>query len=228
MSNEKGFSLLELIIALSLSVAVLIGVISVATSMVRYQFEEQKKGRVTTQALYGLAQMNKQLENASYLKLPSAAVPTSNVLSGCSNWTMTTPGGARVDDFLDPDGPGPLTVAENVSNFHYCVAPPGCGGSPAAPCTLWRHSNGPDNFCNIPVVGNCGPGGGGNTEAIVYNSFYRADGGLPFFRRADDVAGVEARYIIGVATATPAYPTPQYYKVNARLSMNKSYNNATD
>src|SRR5690349_16271854 len=89
-----GFTLMELLIAVSLSLIVLITVISVFTQMVSWHFDGTRKGKSLGVILYSLDQMYKELEDASVLIMPP---PAGDVISGCSNWSDVIGGP------IDPD-----------------------------------------------------------------------------------------------------------------------------
>ena len=128
MKTRRAFSLIELVVALSLSAFVLVGIVGVASQMIRFQMESANKGDVTGWTLLSLQRMNKEIVDATVLQCPSAypgcAGVNSDVLSGCSNYTrMTTEGnyGAGNSISLTPNPVGkvagfnPMTANAGVS-----------------------------------------------------------------------------------------------------------------
>lgn len=226
---EKGFTLLELIVALSLSVFVLVGVITVATSMVRYQMDAIRKGSATGGTLMAITRMTKEIEDSTYLKCPgndpSCPALTGDEVSGCTNWSTQNQGAdKRIDPTLDPDGAGPLSAATNVTSWRYCVSAN----------SLLRYEN-QGTSCSVPITA-CG---GGTPETVVWQKpgFYKMDNIGYFFKRSNDIGGVELHFIVGYATKTvlgggaggPVDPNPTaYFKFDTKVGMNKSYNNTSD
>ena len=238
---SRGFTLTELIIAVSLSGLILMGIIGISAQMVRFQLQGARKGDVTGWTLLGLQRLNKEIENANVLDCPATAATStcttapynpSQVLSGCTNFTKQT--NAPYDENRE-------TVA-----FYYCVPAPGhalqdhlvryelkSGPNPAG----GFHST-PAPTCPItPVPATCG-----NTPAspvtmeVLVKGFYahNTQANFPFFERADDVSGVRLRYQVGLATATAeispttAGPIPTYMRFDMKIGMNKSYTNTLD
>lgn len=201
-----GFTLVELIVALVLSAFVLVGIVGVATQMVRFQMEGQKKGDVSGWTLLSLSKMHKELEDASVLDFPSAASPTGDYISGCSNYTRITN--------------APIDPALPVTAFWYCVETGGL-----TPNRLLRYSSA--GVCPMPA-----PACGSGSFEVYARDFYKRDGLPYFFRRAPDASGIEVNYTIGVATATSLanehMPAPVFLKVQTKISMNKSFNNPAD
>ena len=104
MPKRPGFSLVELVVALTLSSFVLVGIVGVASQMVRFQIETSNTGTVTGWTLLTLNQMNRELQDASVLNSVSA---TS--LSGCGDFSKVN------NQPLDG-------VNANITAFYYCVA----------------------------------------------------------------------------------------------------------
>ncbi len=194
---------------MSLSTLVLIGVVGIAAQMVRYQLEGGTKGKVTGWTLLGLMRMSQELENASVLVLPSAASPSDDRLSGCSNYSLAMSPPGRID---------PDTTVPSVS-FYYCVANV---GAPASRSLLRYESIGYPAACPISPEPTCGSG----AFEVVARDVDKLDPATSYFWRADNAAGVEVRYIVGVATPTVNVPTPVFMRVRERISMSRSYGGA--
>lgn len=221
---KKGFTLIELLASMLLSTIVLVGIISLATNMIRYQFESMKRGEVSGLNLVALASMHRQLEDATYLQNPVAGTP-SGLIRGCegysSNWT--SPGvGAQMTDM------------PALRSFVYCVdtavacAPEMASYASAVPAvalcpTLWHYEF--PATCPPPAVGTCGATVAGVTpDAVVYKNFFRGDDLTKnYFARNDVTGGVEVYYTVGLSSPSANRPNPIAYKVNTRIGMVKSY-----
>lgn len=200
--GRKGFSLIELLVAMGLSIFVMGTIIMLSTSTVRSQLDSARKGSATGATLYGLVRMQAELEDASYLSRPPDSTPTGDILSGCTNWSAVL--GTRLD------------TSKNVTAFYYCVNNN----------RLLRYSNAPgSNTCNIPAP-SCGSG---NYETVVYSKpgFYRQSG-WSYFVRNPDSSGIMLHAVVGNATPTQQNPNPSFFKFDTRMGMMKSYNNALD
>jgi len=199
-----GFTLMELLIAMSLSTLVIAAVVAFATSMIRTQFQEIRRGEVSGATILSLDQLRTDLENATYLQFPSAAA-VSNVLSGCANYSMAL------------NTPGPLLAGAPVTSFYYCVD--------ATSHTLWRYQA--SGIC--PYAPAPAPCGAGSATAIVYGAFYPslANPGF-FFKRTADTSGVELFYSIGNPSATATLQSPINYQFDTKINMVKAYMNTTD
>jgi prepilin-type N-terminal cleavage/methylation domain-containing protein len=215
--GREGFTLIELIVALVLSAFVLVGIVGVATQMIRFQMEGHKKGDVTGWTLLSLAKMNKELEDASVLDFPPPGLPPADRgdhISGCSNYTRGS------------IPPGPIDASLPVTAFWYCVQTD----------WYWEEAKRTTNrLLRYSSIGSCpaiAPSCGSEPFEVYALDFYKRDGLNYFFRRADDVSGVEVNYTVGIATAADAananMPNPVFIKVQAKIGMNKSYNNTAD
>jgi type II secretory pathway pseudopilin PulG len=222
--SEKAFTLLELIIAMSLSVFVYIGIITVATSMVRYQLDAGMKGSAAGGTIIALARMQKEVEDSTYIMAGAPSVGGGNALRGCNNWSAM--GNAAINPAAA--AVAPCTGLNNVTAFAYCVD---------ASNILWRHY-----WCattcpvGAPPAYTCGTAGG-TWETIVgaKPGVFRSTGYANYFYRTGDNTGVDMHFIVGVGTATTAGTPGQqnlnptaYYRVDTRVIANKSYSDSSD
>ena len=199
---RRGFTLIELIIALTLSVVVLVGIIAVATSVVSFHMDSAVKGNVTSGTLLALQRMQAELEQATYIAAPAWG-GTGDALGGCTNWSQNM--GARLD------------TSQSVLGFYYCVD---------SSNRLVRYENS-GVVCTVPTAGVCG---GGTPESIVVHSkpgFFRMDG-VPYYFGRGTNGEIEVHYIVGLATPTASNIKPQALKVNSVISTNKAYTNSLD
>lgn len=102
--RARGFTLLELVIATSLSAIVLVGVFTMGASMVQYEAEGMRKGSINGWSLASLVAMNRELEDASALVYPTTGAQDSLVF--CSNWSRLS--GAAING------------ASNAIVYYYC------------------------------------------------------------------------------------------------------------
>lgn len=215
-SSERGYTLLELIVALSLSSFVMMGIISVATAMVRFQFQAGLSGNAGGGTLIAVGRMTRQLEDASYLRDPASLAAPQDYVAGCTNWSAS--GNRRMSTTLSGGASWPCTAAgTNVTNFVYCRN---------ALNEMWLHYNCSATCGSIPAVteGNCG-GAIANRELIVGQrpGVFKAVGYTKMFYRTADNTGLDMHYIVGASTPTANYPRPAFYRVDTRIIMNKSY-----
>jgi type II secretory pathway pseudopilin PulG len=239
-----GFTLLELIVALSLSVFVLVGIISIATTMISYQLDSVRKGNTEGSSITALTAIQRDIRAATYLQCPggnAGCVPASNTgdkLSGCTNWSAQISG---ADKRIDPNYANVASVdectgANNVMSFLYCT--PNSSTDPR----LIRYVK-CGTTCSIPAPASCGAAAGGATMSVIVGAngatlspgFRHMDGLGYYYERADDISGVGVHFIVGVGTPTVAgqagraqVAMPVSYKFNVRVGMNKSYNDSND
>jgi type II secretory pathway pseudopilin PulG len=214
--GRPGFTLLELIIALSVSVFVLVGIIAVTTSMVRYQFDASLRGSVTSGSLYSLQRMQKEIEETTYIAIPTANNGTSDTLAGCTNWSKAA--AARVDA-NSPVSAG-CSTGNNVTSYFYCVS----GG------ILYRHYNcgttcSPDY--RTAAAPTCGVSGTFDVVVPVKPGISKGDNFTYYFKRVN-TSDIEMHYIIGKGTFSATNVSPASVKVNTTLSTNKSYGGTSE
>lgn len=232
---NAGFTLIELILSLSLSTFVLMGIVMVAASAMRAHFEQIRKGEANVYTLYSAQQLTRDLEEATYIppNFPPAGAGGGNVLKGCKNYSpiLNAQGDGRYDKTdggpYDPDGAG----ASPPTSFYfvYCVKVEAndtprlkADGTttPWAPPqrSLYRYTGSP---CadTLPTPENtCGTGG----EVVVSNRFYPYSDTNPdaarFFRSSANERRVRLRYSIGISTPTQNVPTPNYFLVDTMIT----------
>jgi prepilin-type N-terminal cleavage/methylation domain-containing protein len=116
---NAGFTLLEMVVALSISSIVLIGVFVMLSSMVQYEVEGMRKGSVNAWSLASLVAMNGEIEAANLLAYPRGG-SGANTLVVCSNWsrlmsslggTMNTLGGGAMNTLGGGAGVGPTVYS---------------------------------------------------------------------------------------------------------------------
>lgn len=208
LRSRSGFSLTELIISMLLSSFVMIGIVGIASQMVRFQVEGMKKGSVTGWSLVALTAMNKEIEDGTTLVYPTNGTGAQDSLTICKNYTHKT------NALLDGAMP--------IERISYCY-------DATAPGYIRRQTA--TGAC--PALGTA-PGACSGFPEVVATGVYRhnvANTAFPsnqLFRRADEVGGVQIRYIVGNPNATTNMPMPQTMSFDLKFAMNKQYNNTED
>lgn len=245
--RAKGFTLIELVIALSFAAVVLYGITSIFTSMTKFEFEAVRKSSVDIWSQATLAQMSKEIEDASILYFPSATTPspTPQGIMGCSNWSTMLNG---------PNSGGPLDPSSPVVWFYYCydtssgpIVPPS-----TTPITYLRRIAA-DGAANCPARGGVAPGtypcssatilpgSGVKTNDVIATNVNLLPGYAMFtFNINGPATGVNLNFLIG--NPTPGTPTggesgspsaayitnPQTITVQTSIALNRPYMNSND
>jgi hypothetical protein len=213
--RSAGFSIIELVIAISLSSFVLVGVATIAAQMARSQIEGIRSGTMTGWSLVSYLSMSKEIEDANVLAFPIANGASSDSLLVCKNWSRV------VNGKLDANAPGLVTVTQ------FCV------DSTTSPpdLILRRYSNvGAGVVCpdpGVPVACTATPGGTW-TETGVVGFRMEKLAGQDVFRRDNSIGGVRLRYVIGKQVATTNEPIPKFTPFDLGVGMSKQYNNTLD
>lgn len=214
MSNNRGFSIIELVIAISLSSFVLVGVATIAAQMARSQIEGIRSGTVTGWSLVSYLSMSKEIEDANVLAFPIADGSSADALIACTNWSRVVGGK------LDANAPGLVTVTQ------YCV-----DSTDATNLILRRYANvGAGVVCpnpGVPVACTAAPGGTWTQTGVIGFRMEKL-GGQNVFLRDNSIGGVRLRYVIGRQTATTNEPTPKFTPFDIGIGMQKQYNNPLD
>ena len=238
MSKRPGFTLIELIVALCISTFILVAIIGVASQMIRFQFEAAAKGTSSAWTLIGLDQLNRDLQDASYLKTPpyttvqATLLAGSPTLHGCHNYSQfkrDSIGNGIIDP--DPSIPTNANPKNPMYAFYYCVAQIDTVSGRAVNGLLRFQQNG---VCPMttPMPPACPtPCTSAQNCAVVARDVSQGAAGASvcqnYFCRADDATGVLLNFQIGVSTDSQT-PVPRYARINTKISMNKSYMNTSD
>jgi len=227
--SRRGFSIIELVIAVSLASMVLVGVATIASQMARSQVEGIRGGTATGWSLVSYLSMAKEIEDANVLAYPIANAATADSLIVCKNWSRMTgalPGGpldtnagameAVVQFCVDTTDPANLVVRRfaNVSTVAAGLAPCPCPGAPG-PCNA------------APVACIAAPAGTWTETGVIGFRMERL-GGLAMFQRDDSIGGVRVRYVIGRQTPTTNDPNPKNTPFNFGIAMQKHYSSTLD
>lgn len=206
---EQGFTLLELIIALSISSIVLIGSFSVLTAMVQNEVEGMRHGSVSSWSLASLVNMNREIEEANALVYPPPG-GSASAASFCKNYSRIS--GAA------------LSSSDPIRYYSYCydssanvmrrMEGGGCPGLGTAPPT-------------------CGVGAWG-TASVVATGVY-LNGGNPVFSTESGGGTIRVRYIVGKPTTGAAlnegngqtnFARPQSLTFDTQLTLEKAVGGA--
>lgn len=230
MRKSNGFSIIELVIAISLASFVLVSVATIAAQMARTQIEGIRSGTSTGWTIVSYMSMAKEIEDANVLAYPINTGDSADQLVICKNWSRSAAPapGARLNTdttVLDGQQQGAVYVIQ------YCVDPT----APVAPqtgYTLRRYANiGPAVICPAapaaPVT--CDAAGPGWTKNDVVGFRLEKVAGLPnVFLRDNSIGGVRLRYVIGRQTPTTNEPLPKFSTFNFGITMQKQYTNTLD
>lgn len=230
MRRPGGFSIIELVIAVSLASFVLVGVATIAAQMSRSQVEGIRSGTATGWSLVSYMSMAKEIEDANVLAYPYTDLTADDSIIICKNWSRAMaalPGGAldaagtsTVTQFcVDPTAPVAPETGYTLRRFSYTGACP-CPGAPAGPCNA------------VPVACTSSPPGPWTTASVVGFRLEKIPGaytGSPnVFLRDNGIGGVRLRYVIGRQTATANEPIPKFTKFDFGISMQKQFSSTVD
>ncbi|MEQ1919285.1 MAG: prepilin-type N-terminal cleavage/methylation domain-containing protein [Elusimicrobiota bacterium] len=234
MRKSRGFSLIELVISVSLASFVLVGVATIAAQMARNQVDGIRSGTVTGWSVVSYAAMAKEIEDANVLVYPVNNGDSADQIVICKNWSRNAspgpPGGGRLNTDATGDADG--VAKGTVYVIQYCVDPT----APVAPLTgftLRRYANvglPPGVTCPasaaMPVA--CNLAGPGWTKNDIVGFRLEKLGGMNMFQRDNTIGGVRLRYVIGRQTASTAQPIPKFTTFNFGIAMQKQYTNTLD
>lgn len=216
--SKAGFSLIELLIAISLASMVLLGVASIAAQMVRQQVDGIRSGTVTGWSVVSYGAMIKEIEDANVLAFPIVNGAAADQVIVCTNWSRVS--AARLNTLM------PSVITQ------YCVDP-----TPAvAPQTgflLRRHSYSlVAGGCPSPGVPtsctSATPGAPWTTSDVIGFRLEKLPGFGSVFTRDDAIGGVRIRYGIGQQTATANQPVIRFTPFDVAVGMTKQYSNTLD
>ncbi|MBI2384937.1 MAG: hypothetical protein HYV14_02875 [Elusimicrobia bacterium] len=224
--GSVGFSIIELVIAISLASFVLVGVATIASQMARSQIDGIRSGTVTGWSLVSYLAMAKEIEDANVLAFPIANGAASDSLIVCKNWSRVQTG---PDRRLDKNAPGLVSVIQ------YCV-----DSSDPANLVLRRFANVgayPAVTCpdpGVPVACTASPGGTWNENgagagvSVIGFKLEKLSGFPNMFTRDNSIGGVRVRYVIGRQTPTSNEPNPKSTPFDIGIAMQKQYNSTVD
>ena len=225
MRKDSGFSIIELVIAISLASFVLVGVATIASQMARSQIEGIRSGTVTGWSLVSYLSMAKEIEDANVLAFPIANGASSDSLIVCKNWSRVV--GGKLNTNVAPPG------ADSVTAVQYCV-----DSTDAANLVLRRFANtGAGVTCpdpGVPVACVAAPGGtwnengAGNGISVIGFHLEKMAGFPTVFTRDNSIGGVRLRYVIGRQTPTTNDPNPKSTPFDIGIAMQKQYNSTVD
>ena len=226
MKKIGGFSIIELVIAVSLASFVLVGVATIAAQMARSQIDGIRKGTATGWSLVSYMSMAKEIEDANVLAYPIADGASADQLVVYKNWSRAQ--GALPGGMLDG------SVGAKVSVIQYCV-----DTSVAANLVVRRfEQTGTVAAANVPpftppnpatpVGCVAAPTGTWTNLSVIGFRMERLSGFPSMFTRDNSIGGVRIRYAIGRQTPTTNDPTPAFTPFDIGIAMQKQYSTTLD
>ena len=213
--RTQGFTLIELIIAASLAMVVLLALFGMMSSMVRFQVEGLRRSTVTGWSMASIVKMNKEIESAGVVAYPADATPR-DFFASCVNWSRilaSSAAGGREDPtqgvvviYYCYDGTAIRRLTDETSGL--------CPTSASLP-------GGAEAVCNT-------------TGEIVAVGVKRHSSGNLVFTRDDAVGGIRIRFSVGDQTHTVPAPgspdivNPQFVEFDTTVTTNRAYNNPYD
>lgn len=231
MRTSRGFSIIELVIAISLASFVLVGVATIAAQMARSQIEGIRSGTATGWSLISYQAMAKEIEDANVLAWPTTHLQASDSVVICKNWSRSI--GGKLNTNTSP------AQADWVTVTQFCVDPT-APVPPQTGYTLRRLSRrGAAVTCPTPVASpaSCGsspssPFGAWTETGVVGFRLEKIPGaytGSPnIFLRDNNIGGVRLRYVIGRQTPTTNEPIPKFTTFDFGISMQKQFSSTVD
>jgi prepilin-type N-terminal cleavage/methylation domain-containing protein len=220
MKKRSGYTLIELIMALSLVGLVVIGVMSILSSMLQFSIQGTTRGDISGVTMLGLSRMTKEIEQATILTLPTT---DGKQIAGCINFTRL---GSTAYDTDQP-----------TSWFNYCIKTPAAGEVQG----IFRHGG---DTCPSPITTvTCGSSP--STFTVVARHIYARDATTPIFSVDYSSSSAILHFIVGIATANVTNtqmpgsidvaggsglktPMPQALKVDTTIRSSKVFNNTND
>lgn len=221
---RAGFSLLELVIAVSLASLVLIAVASIASQMARQQVEGMRDGTSTGWSVISYMAMAKEIEDSNVLAYPSTNGTAADAIVLCKNWSrMLGPlPGSKLANTDAETG-----AVATVSIVQYCL------DTTTDPTNYFirRFENtGTAVACPnpaAPVACTSVPGGTWTKTDVVGYRVERLSG-ASLFTRDNSVGGLRMQYVIGRQTATTNDPNPKSTPFDIKIAMSKQYSSTLD
>ena len=214
--SRAGFTLLEMVVALSISSIVLIGAFVMLSNMVQYEVEGMRKGSVNAWSLASLVAMNGEIEAANVLVYPRGG-SGDDTLVACSNWSRV------MSTVMNTLGTGVIGVGPTV--YTYCWD--------AVTNVLRRKVAG--GICpSAYTVTPCDTANYGG-DSLIATGIYKDLSNDSIFM-SDPVNGsVRLRYVVGKQTSGAApnegngktnFINPQTMAFDTRLTLDKSFGQA--
>lgn len=110
MTRERGFTLIELIMAIGLSSLVLVALFSLSVPMARTEISSIQSQTAQLNVAGAMSVFEREVRQATYLKTPAAGA-SGGVVEGCSN-AAVLPGAAS---------PTPLDASQPMHWFAFCA-----------------------------------------------------------------------------------------------------------
>lgn len=222
---RAGFSLLELVIAVSLASLVLIAVASIASQMARQQVEGMRDGTSTGWSVISYMSMAKEIEDSNVLAYPVANGTAVDAIVMCKNWSrmLSVPAGVGAKIAATDAATGAVAT---VSIIQYCL-----DTTDPANLVLRRYENtGTAVTCPnpaAPVTCIASPTGTWTKTDVVGFRVERLSS-AQVFTRDNSVGGLRMQYVIGRQTATTNDPNPKSTPFDIKIAMSKQFSSTLD
>ena len=214
--RRRGFTLLELVIALALSSIVLVGVFAMMASMVQYEAEGLRKGSVNGWSLASLVAMNREIEDASVLVTPRTG--GADTLVVCDNWSR----------LMNKTGGATLMGGASVSTvYQYCWDP--------TVNVLRRMTSQPGGGCPSSLgyaLPTCNAATYGAASVMATGVYKDTAGDNIFTADPTSTGTIRIRYTVGNPTAGTAaanegngltnFQNPQTMSFDTRISLDRA------
>ncbi|MDE2490402.1 MAG: prepilin-type N-terminal cleavage/methylation domain-containing protein [Elusimicrobia bacterium] len=220
---RSGFTLIELIVALGLSSAVLIAIYALLASMVKFQVEGARQGTIESWSIAGVTTMDQEIETANALVYPSVDGASADSIMVCQNWSYES-GGATTGAAMNPSA--------NTYTIAYCY------DSANKRLMKSRAASGYGEMTGCPAKGTapaaCTTGNAYNYTVIATN--VNRLNGANIFTRDDAINGAWVQYVVGdtaTGSLAPGAGNPQmvnakYMTFDFRIPMTRPYANSFD
>lgn len=241
-SRRGGFTLLEIIIAISLASMVFLAMMGISGSIIREHLDSVRDGQVSTMTLYSLDAMNREIESATHVDPTQFGHPASGDSIGfCEDYSA---------DLATENGTGAIdSNVNNVKTVIYCVdgantTPSGTWWQPgqidANGNNLWRYELDkscsfaalPAGICTSAATPTACVAPPGNTTwcggKIIANNIWPADvppasaTPPPYFQASASGGNqITIEYIVGHSTPVTNIPVPAYFKGNFQIQLDR-------
>lgn len=225
-----GYTLVELLIAITMSSIVLVGIYSIVSTFVNIEVEGVKRGSITGWSLAGIDAMNREIEGANVMVWPTVALGADDTMTTCMNWSRITAGPATGGNLNGVGISGGGGVGQNVLVYYYCYD----SGNKILRRMVTSGATCPAAAAGPACTSAGYTGGLYGANNVIATSVYRS-GAAKVFTRDDALNAVRIRFIVGNPNPTPNTPlagpnygnvtNPQTLPMDTRVSLDRPIGN---